>query len=103
MFSALFAGAQPNKFEGRERITSLTDATENIISKFYADRTSSIFISRSSNSSQGYITQSEVINDILKRIEFRISYTIDEGYGISEAVYLRYFNVFFVDNYAGFR
>lgn len=103
MLSVVLAGAQPNKLNARERVTVLTDATENIILKFYADRTSSVFISRSSNSSQGHITQSEVINDILKRIEFRISYTIDEGHGASQAEYLRYFNVFFVDSYAGFR
>lgn len=103
VLSFAFAGAQSNKFNARERFTSLTNATENIISEFYADRTSSLFISRSSSSPQGYIAQSEIINVILKRIEFKMSYTIDEGHRMAQVEYLRYFNVFFVDSYAGFR
>lgn len=103
MASVYLAMAQSNKFNTRISSTSLTNATENIISTFYATRTSSIFISRSSNSTQGYIRQSEIINYILMKIESKISYSINEGQGLSLGVHLRFFNVFFVDNYSGFR
>lgn len=90
-----FAVAQSLKFETRIPGTSLSHATGFIISKFYARQASSIFISRSANTSQAYLTQSEVISEVLRKIEFKISYTINNGQGI--------YNVFFVDSYAGFR
>ena len=89
---------QPNK-----NSTSIVSATATIISDFYSKVSTTVSITRSSINDQNYLSQSELIDDVVSMTESIIVTTIEDNTSINDNYYVRVFNIMFIDSYEAFR
>lgn len=88
----------------------LARAVSSIIYDFYAKISPAVCIVRAATSSEAYADQSSIISNVLKDnsgpasdSHSAISFRIDNYNKVFSIMKLRFHNIFFIDNYNGFR
>lgn len=86
-------------------VISIADTVVETIDKFYVEKSSLLSILRSSTTEPTYHRQSEILNRILSSTGTDLTYTLHEPSHINQTndKYLRVFNLFFVDNFDGYK
>lgn len=83
---------------------TMIHALENIVCRFYSDRTSTVFImEQSSQANGGGMKPSEMVNELIRRNRAELTYVIENRITVNHMQVCRVFNIFLIDSYESFR
>lgn len=82
--------------------TSMSNAALTILTEFYVPHTSNVFVSYGCADIKNDRTLTDVVDNVLVRTTSKLTYIVEDKIRNNTSNNVRFYNVMFVDSYAGF-